>query len=298
MSTIAVCNEYIVIARYKDVYVHNQINGENKTFTTTDFAWSVFITDQYIILGLQDNTVRVYNMNGDLKWELNGHTGSVYCVCASDQFIVSGSLDTTLRIWSIENGECVRTLTNHTSAAFSVCESDRFIISGPSDGIIKIWDVNGNTHTHTLTGHTDFVYSVCTTTNGQYIVSGSRDHTLRIWDTNSGECIHTFIGHTDSVYSVCVSGDYIISSSKDGTIRVWSMIEYHCCYVLQNPALESIWCVRTTSDGQYIIAHSTSHKIYVWHILMGTLWRCHINSDVISLPNCDSRIMLYSLMNI
>jgi len=316
--SIAVHNEYIVIQCIHNIYVHNQITGRKQTLKHTEFVWDISITDQYIILGLQDHTVRVLNMNKDLIWELNGHTEAVYCVCITldNKYIISGSLDTTVRIWDIESGHCKRILQGHTRSVSVVCVSacNRFIISGSEDGTIKIWDMNGgnNTALRTIAVY-DFHYNVkALCVSGNYIFSKSHDSSISIWDMNDGECIDILDGHTATVATLCVSGDFLISGSKDGDFRVWSIESGgngvargggmnprggECLHILNcygGYKSNYPWCVRTTLDGQFIISQTNEFKLYIWHILTGARWNVNDNGNAISLP--DSRVLLYSLL--
>ena len=62
------------------------------------------------------------------------------CISNDDTTIVSGSDDNTIRIWGID-GTLIRTLSGHTNGVYSVCISSdgRTIVSGSMDNTIKIW---------------------------------------------------------------------------------------------------------------------------------------------------------------
>lgn len=54
--------------------------------------------------------------------------------------IASGSRDNTIKIWN-RNGECLKTLTGHSGTILSLAEtSDGKLVSASRDKTIKIWE--------------------------------------------------------------------------------------------------------------------------------------------------------------
>ncbi|MCT7957532.1 nSTAND1 domain-containing NTPase, partial [Laspinema palackyanum] len=66
------------------------------------FAVAISADGQTIVSGSSDNTVRLWNHQGEQIGELRGHQGSVNAVAISvdGQTIVSGSSDNTVRLWN------------------------------------------------------------------------------------------------------------------------------------------------------------------------------------------------------
>eukprot|EP01031_Cornospumella_fuschlensis_P035932 gene35932-43580_t len=97
-----------------------------------------------------------------------GHIGAVITTKFSPcmQYMMSCSEDKTIRLWSIETGECIKTLTGHSKvvndadfhADFKMFRRHAGIVSCSGDNTLKIW--NGS-DTNALS------------TFGRYIASGS-----------------------------------------------------------------------------------------------------------------------------
>lgn len=58
-----------------------------------------------------DETVKLWTIDGTLLSEMKGHTGFVFAVCVLDSGeIVSGGDDKTVRVW--RDGQCVQVITH------------------------------------------------------------------------------------------------------------------------------------------------------------------------------------------
>lgn len=91
-----------------------------------------------------DNSVRVWGLDGEPLLVLVGHTQFVYAVATfaagaggAEDEIVSCSEDRTVRVW--RNGECTATLV-HPATVWTVCTLDNGdIVSGCADGVVRVW---------------------------------------------------------------------------------------------------------------------------------------------------------------
>ncbi|KAJ2956609.1 hypothetical protein NQZ79_g7558 [Umbelopsis isabellina] len=99
---------------------------------------------------------------------------------ANTPIIISGSLDNTLKVWSMESGECLRTLFGHVEGVWTVAFDKRRFVSGSSDSTIRIWDTDSGQALHTLQAHHKGVTSV--SLSDTKIVSASEDGEIRIFD--------------------------------------------------------------------------------------------------------------------
>ena len=222
------------------------------------------ISEQYIISGSADKTIKVWKINYNEKLsnfefikKLEGHTNHVTCVAISDKYIISGSIDKTIKIWEISNDfKCIETLENNNSVS-SVAIKNQYIVSGLDDFTIKVWTIikeNNNTHfelLEILKGHTNYVSSLEISNiniinnndniiNTQYIVSGSYDNTIKVWfiinyknenlTTNKNyliTCIKTLKGNNNWFHSISMNDNYLVSGSNDSTIKIWKIINTH-----------------------------------------------------------------------
>ncbi|CAG8827088.1 25968_t:CDS:1, partial [Dentiscutata erythropus] len=123
----------------------------------------------------------------------SGGNGDVVRKCAQNQselndcnreshpVIISGSLDNIIKIWSIETGECLKTLFGHEDGIWSLAVDKLRLVSGAHDHTVKIWDKDCSGECmHTLYGHSGAVN--CVALGDTKIISGSNDTEIRIWD--------------------------------------------------------------------------------------------------------------------
>ena len=81
----------------------------------------------------------VYDSEGNILVQLIGHTDSINCVMIIKDKIVSGSSDNTVRIWNLQ-GDCEAILGGHAEPIIHLDQlSDGTIVSGDEDNTIRIW---------------------------------------------------------------------------------------------------------------------------------------------------------------
>ncbi|ESO93250.1 hypothetical protein LOTGIDRAFT_232701 [Lottia gigantea] len=82
---------------------------------------------------------------GEVRRELTGHYGDVYCCrfFPSGIVILSGGADMQLKIWSAETGQCATTLLGHKGGILdtAIIDRGRNVLSCSRDGSVKLWDV-------------------------------------------------------------------------------------------------------------------------------------------------------------
>ncbi len=108
----------------------------------SDQVRSVCVTkDGKIVSGSYDNTVRVWDMEGNQLGVCRGHQGTVDLVCVTnDGKIVSGSADQTVRIWDMQGIQLA--VCRQNRGVSSVCvTNDGKIVSGSRDNTVRVWDL-------------------------------------------------------------------------------------------------------------------------------------------------------------
>ena len=68
---------------------------------------------------------------------LIGHNGGVWCSEMTDEFIVSGSTDRTIRVWNIMTGACQHILYGHTSTVRCLALHGDIVVSGSRDATVR-----------------------------------------------------------------------------------------------------------------------------------------------------------------
>lgn len=159
-----------------------------------------------------------------------GHTDGVTCLQFNGKYLMLGLYDKTIKIWSIELGECIRTLTGHTKGVRLLAFDSQKLITGGLDATIKVWNYHTGQCIATYRGHEDSVVLVDFLKKS--IVSGSADHTVKVWHVDLRTC-YTLRGHTDWVNCVKIHAalNTVFSASDDTTIRMWDLSNNQCLRV-------------------------------------------------------------------
>lgn len=186
----------------------------------TDNVCSIDTMDDLIISGSWDGTAKVWNLQGDVLFDLKGHEFYVWSVkfISKTSFLTCGA-DGTLRKWN--GSKCVKEIKAHEHAVRDLIRlSNGDIATCSNDTTIKIWDFVTFELKRTLIGHDNFVYSLALAPNGDIISSGE-DRSIRIW--RNFQCIQVLTLPCISVWKIIVlpNGD-IVSGSSDSVVRVFS----------------------------------------------------------------------------
>jgi WD40 repeat protein/energy-coupling factor transporter ATP-binding protein EcfA2 len=106
------------------------------------------------------------------------------------QLIASSSQDNTVKLWSL-NGNVINTLYGHTNVVTQVTFSPdgQFLASGDGDNKVILWSKNG-TLLNTFTGHKDAVYDVQFSPDGKTLASVSHDGKVIFWNLNLDDLLN------------------------------------------------------------------------------------------------------------
>ena len=219
-----------------------------------------------IVSGSWDDTLRLWNRQGEQLAVLRGHQSSVTAVAISPdgETIVSGSGDNTLRLWN-RQGEQLAVLRGHQDwvTAVAISPDGETIVSGSWDDTLRLWNRQGE-QLAVLRGHQDWVSAVAISPDGETIVSGSSDDTLRLWN-RQGEQLAVLRGHQDWVSAVAISpdGETLVSGSGDNTLRLWNR-QGEQLAVLRGHQ-DSVRAVAISPDGETIVSGSLDDTLRLWN---------------------------------
>ncbi len=227
---------------------------------------------QMIVSGSTDNTVRLWNIQGDpIGQPFIGHEAYVTSVAFSPdgQVIVSSSCDRTVRLWDIQGNPIAQPFQGHQDGIISVAFSPngQMIVSGSLDNTVRLWDLQGNLVAPPFQGHDYHVWSVAFSPDGQMIVSGSKDDTVRLWNIQGNLIGQPFRGHEGFVNSVAFSPDgrKIISASNDKTVRLWDINGRPIGQPFRGHE-GFVNSVAFSLDGEKIVSSSDDKTIRLWDI--------------------------------
>ncbi|AFY31801.1 WD40 repeat-containing protein [Calothrix sp. PCC 7507] len=215
----------------------------------------------------EDQTVKLWNLQGQELQTLQGHSNSVYSVAFSPdgKTIATASDDNTVKLWNLD-GQVLQTLQGHSRSVYSVAFSPdgKTIATASDDNTVKLWNLDGQV-LQTLQGHSRSVYSVAFSPDGKTIASASGDNTVKLWNLQ-GQELQTLKGHSNSVYSVAFSPDSktIASASEDKTVKLWNL-DGQVLQTLQGHS-SAVWSVAFSPDSKTIATASFDNTVKLWNL--------------------------------
>jgi WD40 repeat protein len=188
--------------------------------------------DGTIASGSFDKTIKIWELDGTLKYTLTGHNGYIWSVAISPdgKTLVSGSEDKTIKVWNLVNGELIRTLEGYKDAVLSVCiaeGSDSQLIAGTTVGFLKLWNLETG-HPISSSGRSDELvpqWSVACgpkRPQGIYFARSTGDGQVII-DMEDGYNINTH--SKGAIYGISLSPreNILASTTSEGQVNIWDV---------------------------------------------------------------------------
>jgi WD40 repeat protein len=140
--------------------------------------------------------------------------------------VATASQDNTARVWSLDGREHA-TLRGHSSYVLSAFfdPSGQRLVTGGSDQTVRVWDAETGRPLQTMAGHTGEVAAAAYSKDGALIASASADRTARVWEARTGRLLQVLSGHTGRVSFVTFSrdGHLFTAGEEDGIVLEWDV---------------------------------------------------------------------------
>ncbi len=183
------------------------------------------------------------------------------------QTIISGGTDNTVKLWNID-GQLLKTFKGHQDEITSVDFSPILPTPDPSaskDKTAKLWNFQGQ-QLATLNGHKDRVWSINFSPDGSKIATASWDGTIELW-TGKGKLVETLTGHNGRVYSLSFSpiDRTFVSVGSDKMIILWDLDNRSIKQKWFSQHRRKIVDVTFSPDGKTIATASDNGTAKLWN---------------------------------
>jgi len=203
-------------------WFYTQIGRHGDPVNTASFS----LDGQMFVTASDDNTAKLWNLQGEELASLVGHASNVRSAVFSPdgKSILTASSDETAKLWNLQGKE-LASLEGHyfdvLSAEFA--PDGKTILTTSFDKTAKLWNLKG-VELASLEGHSSFISSAVFAPDGKSILTASRDNTAKLWNLQ-GEELVSLEGHSSYVESArfAPDGKSIVTASWDKTAKLWNL---------------------------------------------------------------------------
>ena len=262
-------NELIAIALDKNIQIWNlaydkcvaNLEGHANSISCLDN-----IDENRFASVSADNTIRIWDAQNFacLKRFTTSRKNKVVCLKSLPSNRLASGSYLVIEIWSIESGECLKTLNGHSDWVRDIVYlPSGNLVSCSWDKTIKMWDLGRGECIQTITSHSDEFCCLHLLRNGQ-LASSSYNKKIKIWNMESGECVKTLQGHSSYTWRLqqLESGE-LVSCSNDSTIKIWDITEGCCARTLVEHS-GVVRSIRINSLNNNLVSCSDDGTIKTW----------------------------------
>ena len=204
---------------------------ERKTLEIDANCVAFMQKDDLLITGNQDNSIKIWDKDGNLKSTIQGHTGPITALKMSKRghLLISGSSDKTIRGWNLDKLKNVDLLQGNNSpfSALVTIPNTSFVISAGDESNLIVWNIDKSNKVLELdSGCEKGVKSLAVNGEGTKLVSGNNDGGLSLWEMDMSRIrfnkLGTIAKHKDVVLAVIFThkSEYIISMGQDQSLVI------------------------------------------------------------------------------
>lgn len=179
------------------------------------------------VTGGEDDKAFVWRVSdGELQFEITGHTDSVVCASFNhdSSLVATGDMNGIIKVWKVESKEEIWAFEVGDLEWMDWHPCAQVLMVGTTQGSSWMWKIpSGECKT--------FQGPSCPATCGKFLPDGRRavigyeDGTVRFWDLKQGNAIHVLKGHDGHLGSLtCVAvnkdGSLVLTGSVDSSTKL------------------------------------------------------------------------------
>lgn len=221
---------------------------------------------KYFFTASEDNSVRMWDLNGFELLKFLGHSGPIEKIAISSEgnmLLSYAQGEGTLRIWNLEQKQ-VHLLKNHTQLIWNINFSPdgKFILTASDDNTAALFNFN-TLESRILTKHSSDVDKAIFSHNGNFIFTCSSDKTAILWNMEGNEPLE-FKGHLGRISDIDFSPDdkLIATASHDSTARIWDMNANELVVIDKHKDI--VRQVAFSHNGKQIITSANDSTLRIW----------------------------------